>query len=82
MKRLVDGVLVDLTAGEISAHQGAEGNSETLKVRLQRNLLLESSDIHALADTITADWATYRQALRDITGQAGFPYSTIWPTKP
>jgi len=24
----------------------------------------------------------YRQALCDITGQAGFPYSVTWPTKP
>lgn len=27
-------------------------------------------------------WASYRQALRDITEQAGFPYEVIWPTKP
>ncbi|MGA0926878.1 MAG: phage tail assembly chaperone [Burkholderiaceae bacterium] len=27
-------------------------------------------------------WASYRQALRDITGQAGFPYAVTWPTKP
>ena len=28
------------------------------------------------------EWEVYRQALRDITGQAGFPYSVTWPTKP
>ncbi len=27
-------------------------------------------------------WAAYRQALRDVTSQAGFPYNIIWPTKP
>jgi len=27
-------------------------------------------------------WATYRQALRDITDQAGFPNDINWPTQP
>ena len=29
-----------------------------------------------------AEWAAYRQALRDITDQAGFPTDITWPTKP
>jgi hypothetical protein len=28
------------------------------------------------------EWATYRRALLDITAQAGFPHSVVWPTKP
>ena len=27
-------------------------------------------------------WSTYRQALRDITSQAGFPDSVVFPTAP
>jgi hypothetical protein len=27
-------------------------------------------------------WATYRQALRDITKQDGFPEDVEWPTRP
>jgi hypothetical protein len=27
-------------------------------------------------------WATYRQALRDITTQVGFPWEITWPTQP
>ena len=27
-------------------------------------------------------WIIYRQALRDITAQAGFPWNVTWPTKP
>jgi len=27
-------------------------------------------------------WAIYRQALRDVTSQAGFPETIVWPTKP
>jgi len=32
--------------------------------------------------TMTPEWATYRQALRDITAQEGFPYEVVWPPKP
>jgi len=52
-------------------------------VRNQRNRLLSDTDWMALSDnTMTPEWASYRQALRDITAQEGFPYSVIWPTKP
>ena len=27
-------------------------------------------------------WATYRQALRDVTAQAGFPWTIDWPKIP
>jgi hypothetical protein len=29
-----------------------------------------------------AEWVTYRQALRDIPSQEGFPWNVIWPTTP
>lgn len=52
-------------------------------VRNQRDRLLSATDWMALSDnTMTPAWAAYRQALRDITEQEGFPYSVIWPTKP
>ena len=35
-----------------------------------------------LASMLSGDWATYRQALRDIPAQEGFPYDVVWPTKP
>jgi hypothetical protein len=51
----------------------------------QRNALLASSDWTQLPDvpldTKTA-WATYRQALRDITDQPGYPFNIVWPTPP
>ena len=51
--------------------------------RLQRNDLLTSTDVWALADrTMTAEQTAYRQALRDITEQEGFPINITWPTKP
>jgi hypothetical protein len=52
-------------------------------VRNQRNRLLSDTDWMALSDnTLSPAWASYRQALRDITAQEGFPYSVTWPTKP
>jgi len=52
-------------------------------IRNKRDRLLSDTDWMALSDNaMTPEWASYRQALRDITEQAGFPYSMIWPTKP
>jgi hypothetical protein len=53
-------------------------------IRTQRNKLLKESDWTQVADAPVdkAAWATYRQALRDITEQAGFPNNINWPTKP
>lgn len=58
--------------------------SAAISVRSVRNSLLAESDWTQVSDS-TADkpaWATYRQELRDITEQAGFPHSVTWPTKP
>jgi len=52
-------------------------------VRNKRNALLIETDYLALSDTtLSSDMAVYRQALRDITSQAGFPANLTWPTKP
>ncbi len=42
-------------------------------VRAERDALLATSDLHALADRITDEWRTYRQALRDLPAQSNFP---------
>lgn len=52
-------------------------------IRAHRDDLLRQTDWRALSDvTMTPEMATYRQALRDITAQEGFPYSVTWPSKP
>lgn len=56
-------------------------------VREERKDLLEESDWtqlndSPLNDTKKSEWATYRQSLRDIPTQSGFPSSITWPTKP
>jgi hypothetical protein len=57
-----------------------------LMVRTERTAMLASSDFTQIADApVTAEkraeWATYRQALRDITYQTD-PFSIIWPNSP
>lgn len=57
-----------------------------VNVRAHRDYLLQDSDwivsrSYERGDPVPADWATYRQSLRDVTLQDGFPYSVIWPTK-
>ena len=57
------------------------------KVRFERQVLLYQSDWTQLPDApLTAEqkaaWSVYRQALRDITAQAGFPDSVVFPTAP
>ena len=53
------------------------------EVRQYRNRFLTETDWWAASDrTMTTDQTAYRQALRDITDQAGFPTDIAWPTKP
>jgi len=46
-------------------------------VRARRDELLAASDSMALADRITDEWRTYRQALRDLPAAEGFPDVTF-----
>jgi hypothetical protein len=54
-------------------------------VRSERDKLIANTDWMALTDnTLTPEWETYRQALRDITEHENFPHLTDddWPVKP
>jgi hypothetical protein len=72
--------VTDITAEELAVKAAAM----LINVRMQRNILLTASDWTQVADAPVdkAAWATYRQALRDITAQAGFPNDVTWPIKP
>lgn len=54
------------------------------EIRVQRNQLLVESDWTQVSDAPVDKqaWATYRQELRDITTQEGFPFEVIFPVKP
>jgi len=57
---------------------------QAIVVRNTRNTKLAESDWTQLSDSPVdkAAWATYRQALRDITAQLGFPWEITWPNDP
>jgi hypothetical protein len=85
---LVDGqwqqtwVITDATPEEVSQRAAQQADD----IRNTRNQLLSDSDWTQIGDApvnATA-WATYRQALRDITDHANFPYlgDDDWPVEP
>lgn len=60
---------------------------QKMQVRAQRNSLLTLCDWTQLPDApLTAEqkqeWAEYRQALRNVPEQAGFPDAVVWPSTP
>lgn len=80
-----NGVVYDVivehkTPVELDAETAQKAN----EVRYKRNMLLTQSDWTQLADAPVDNlaWAVYRQALRDITLQAGFPFTVDFPVAP
>jgi hypothetical protein len=82
---LIDGVW---TQNYIVSDLGADASAATVSaqwtvIRAERNKLLVESDWTQLPDAPVdaAAWATYRQALRDVTDQAN-PFAIVWPERP
>jgi len=72
--------VVDLTSEELDVHLQQLAN----QARGQRNMLLSQTDWTALTDTVLSSevkqqYEVYRQTLRDITLQEGFPKTIVWP---
>jgi len=81
MIKIVDGVEVTLTDAEKAEITQRQIDMLPIVKRMQRDALLAASDSMALADKITDEWRTYRQALRDLPATEGFPDVTF-PTPP
>ena len=92
---LVDGVQMSIPADASNRHYAAiieqgitpaeyvEPAPTADQVRAERDSKLAATDWMALSDnTLTAEWATYRQALRDVPDQVGFPENVDWPVEP
>lgn len=73
-------LLRDKTAEELALDEARIADA----IRKHRNNLLIESDWTQVLDAPVDQlaWKTYRQALRDITAQSGFPHDIIWPTEP
>ncbi len=83
---LIDGiwyqtwVIRNLTPEELEKQTEVQAEG----VRMERNRRLAESDWTQLPDAPVdhVAWATYRQELRDVTAQPGFPWNVVWPEKP
>ena len=79
----IDGVTTTAAEQE-AAYKATKDAEQSASVRTSRNDKLAACDWTQLADS-TADkptWATYRQSLRDVTAQDGFPWNVTWPEAP
>lgn len=85
---MVKQVTINATTGEVTTTKTITNDTiNTIiseNVRKQRNALLAECDWTQAADSVVDKraWATYRQALRDISTQKGFPLDITWPVKP
>tara|TARA_B000000532_G_C18860749_1_gene403982 strand:+ start:1261 stop:1710 length:450 start_codon:yes stop_codon:yes gene_type:complete len=62
--------------------QAALTTTQWYLIRAQRNSLIERTDWRAGSDvTLSDEWKTYRQALRDVPTQSD-PFNITWPTEP
>jgi hypothetical protein len=80
---------MSMTYEEVMAQQRAadERFMRGLDARMRRDNELIRSDVtvtraYEAGVPVSAEWVAYRQALRDIPQQPGFPDNIQWPTKP
>jgi hypothetical protein len=69
---------------EEAAWAAGENDRLAAAARKKRNALLAECDWTQVADAPVDNlaWAVYRQNLRDVPNQLGFPVTIIWPTQP
>jgi len=70
-------------AEQETAYQNGLDATAAESVRTDRDSRLAVTDFHGLTDTVMSEaMTTYRQLLRDVPAQAGFPNSITWPESP
>jgi hypothetical protein len=81
----IEGEIVDVSE-TVDPFTGEERpDTSAQDARRERDKRLATTDWTQNADITQATkdkWAPYRQALRDISQQAGFPHNIVWPTPP
>ena len=78
-----DGNVTTAAENEV-AYKASKDAEQAKSVRASRDEKLKDCDWTQVADAPVdkAVWATYRQALRDVTTQTGFPWTITWPDAP
>jgi hypothetical protein len=79
-EEIPDGYQFDARTKKVIVHPFRKAKLD----RTKRNELLKNTDHYMLEDSRKNKnaWAKYRQALRDITEQPGFPHDVEWPEPP
>ena len=70
-------------AEQETAYQAHVDADAAERVRADRDSRLAKTDWRACSDlTLSTEWTTYRQALRDVPAQDDFPHTVTWPDEP
>ena len=71
-------------AEQEAAYKARLDAEQAVRVRDDRNARLAACDWTQLVDAPVDSlaWANYRQELRDVPNQPGFPWNTQWPAQP
>lgn len=62
-----------------------DADAAAMQIRIKRNKLLATCDwtqVNDIPVVTSQKWATYRQELRDVPQQSGYPYNVVWPVAP
>ncbi len=86
----INGQMVQFSADEETARDAEEqawaagaNTRAAASVREDRDKRLAECDWMANSDvTMASAWRTYRQSLRDVPAQSGFPTNVTWPVEP
>jgi hypothetical protein len=85
MKKYIDGIEFEMTQEEVDAVAALHQSFLVSDTRDTRNAKLAATDWSQGADVpqaIKDKYVAYRQALRDVPSQAGFPWTITWPEQP
>jgi hypothetical protein len=74
----------ETAAADEAAYKAIKDSERAVVVRRDRDIKLKECDWTQITDSPVnkETWATYRQSLRDVPLQEGFPWTITWPTQP
>ena len=74
----------ETAAADEAAYKTRKDSEQAVFIRQERSAKLKECDWTQVADSPVnkETWATYRQSLRDVPLQEGFPWTITWPTQP
>lgn len=80
-------VKIEEAAAMAIAHPAPGLEEQEEAIRAERDAKLNDTDIIIIrcveaGEPVPDEWKAYRQALRDVPEQAGFPDDVVWPEKP